>query len=141
MSDAQNAAGFRALDSQIAMLKVLVDLPDACVPGVARAMEQETHRTIAAKTDPDGTPWPEKKSGGSDFTFVKASDIVVGSFGRTIITRIKTRHVVLHNNGYARGFVTRRVIPSKSIPRPMVAVIKRACIEEFRKITTTGGAT
>ena len=141
MSDAQNAAGFRALESRIAMMKVLVDLPDECVPGVARAIEQETRRTIAAKTDPDGTPWPPKKTGGTDFTFVKASDIAVGSFGRTVILRIKSRPVVLHNNGYARGFVMRRVIPTKSIPKPMAAAIKRACIEEFRKITTTGGAT
>lgn len=140
MSEASNAAAFRALDSRIAMMKVLVDLPDECVPAVARAMEQETHRTIAAKTDPDGKPWPAKKDGGTDFSFVKASDIVVGSYGRLIITRIKTRHVVLHNNGYARGDVVRRVIPTKSIPKPMAAAMKRACVEEFRRITAGGAA-
>ena len=137
MSAAQNAAGFRALESRIAMMKVLVDLPDECVPGVARAIEQEAHRTLAAGTDPDGKAWTPKQDGGA-FRFVKPSDIIVGSFGRTIITRIRTRHVVLHNNGYARGEVERRVIPSKRIPASMAVAIKRACVEEFRKLTTGG---
>ncbi len=137
MSDAQNAAGFRALDSQIAMLKVLVDLPDECVPGIARAMEQETHRTIAASTDPDGVPWPPKKD-GAGFKFVKASDIAVGAFQRTIIMRIKSRPVVLHNNGYARGDVVRRVIPVGRIPARMAAQMKRAAVEAFNRITSGG---
>lgn len=135
---ARNAAGFRALDSQIGMLKVLVDLPDECVPVVADAMERETHRTIRAATDPDGKPWPPKKD-GTGFTFVKPSDIVVGAAGRIIITRIKTRPVVLHNNGYARGDIVRRVIPSKRIPAPMAAAMRRACEAKFREMT--GGAT
>ena len=134
-----NAAAFRALDSRIAMLKIVADLPDECVPAVADAIDKETKRTIVASTDPDGVPWKPKQDGGG-FRFVTPSDIVTGAIGRTIITRIKTRHVVLHHLGYARGDVERRVIPVGRIPSRMNDAIKKAVVAQFERITKEGEA-
>jgi hypothetical protein len=155
-----NASAFRVLDTKIAMFGLVADVPTTCVPAVAAAIEKESHRTIAAGTTPDGVAWAPKKD-GKDFKFVKASDIAVGAIGRIIITRIKTRHVVLHHLGYAWGYrggvvksalkavgistsdtgaiVARQVIPTAGrIPRTMSAVIKQAVLLEFQKAANGG---
>lgn len=130
--------GLRVLKNKIAMFRVLADVPDSAVPLVAAVIDRETKRTIAAGSDAYGNAWPAKKVGGSDFTFAKPSDLVTGSIGRTIITRIKTRHTVLHHNGYARGEVVRRVIPIDVIPPAMAREIKRAVLGEFDRIANGG---
>ena len=132
--------GLRVLNSKIAMLRVVADIPDSAVPAVEATIDRETKRTIAAAQNAYGRAWPVKKVGGSDFSFVKASDIVTGSIGRTIITRIKTRVAVLHHLGYARGEVRRGVIPVDTIPPVMAREIKRTVVAEFDRIANGGAA-
>lgn len=136
MSD-RNAAAFAVLEDKIAQFRVkLADVTDECVDDVAKVIDSETKRTISAHTDAYGTPWTPKKS-GEEFKFATPSDVVTGAIGRTIITRIKTRHVVLHHLGYAKGNVRRPVIPVGKIPPRMLARIKATVLEHFRKAVTT----
>ncbi len=129
-----NASGFAVLEDKIAMFRIrLADVPESVVGEVVRIADSETKATITAGTDAYGKPWPTKKDGTRDFAFVKPGDIVVGSIGRTVITRIRVRHVVLHHLGYARGHTRRGVIPTKAIPQRMGARIKAAILTEFRK--------
>jgi hypothetical protein len=134
-----NASAFRVLDSKIAMLAIVGNLPDTCVPAVAVAIDLETKRTITASTTPYGVAWKPKKDGKA-FSFVKTSDVITDHIGRTIFTRIKIRHVVLHHLGYAKGEIERQVIPSGRIPATMSAAIKRAVVREFEKAKNGGGA-
>lgn len=137
MADA-NASAFQVLEDKIAQFRVkLADVPDDVVEDVAKIIDDEQRRTIAAKVDAYGQPWPAKKrDDGQPFKFVSPSDVVTGAIGRTIITRIKTRHVVLHHLGYAKGDTVRRVIPVGKIPPRWSARIKERVLEAFREATS-----
>ncbi len=133
-----NASAFAVLEGKIAAFRVkLADVPDDVVDDVAGIIDEEQRRTIAAKVDAYGAPWPEKKRNDGEFRFVAPGDVVTGAIGRTIITRIRTRHVVLHHLGYARGDVVRRVIPyGGKIPPRWSARIKERVLRAFREATS-----
>lgn len=133
MTDA-NASAFAVLEDKIAQYRVkLADVPDSVVEDVAGILDEEQRRTIAAKVDAYGQPWTPKKRDDGPFRFVEPGDVVTGAIGRTIITRIKTRHVVLHHLGYARGDVVRHVIPVGKIPPRWAARIKARVLRAFRE--------
>ena len=99
-----NAAAFRALEDKIAQFRFKVaDVPEAVVDDVAKIIDEEQHRTMAAGQDAYGKPWAAKKDGKS-FRFAKPFDVTTGAIGRTIVTRIRTRHTVLHHLGVANGY-------------------------------------
>lgn len=137
MSD-PNAAGFAALEDKIAMFRVrMANVTDECVADVAAVMSSEKDRTIGAQTDAYGVPWKPKKVDDGAFRFVKASDVVIGSIGKTIIMRIRPRVVVLHHNGFAKGDIARPVIPvGGKIPPRMATRIKATVLAHFRKAVT-----
>ncbi len=132
-----NASAFAVLDDKIAQFRVkLADVPDAVVEDVAGIINEEQRRTVAAKVDAYGNAWQPKKRDDGAFRFVEPTDIVTGSIGRTIITRIKTRVAVLHHLGYARGNVTRRVIPyNGKIPPKWSSRIRERVLRAFREAT------
>lgn len=135
MADA-NASAFQVLEDKIAQFRVkLADVADDVVGDVAQIIDEEQRRTIAAKVDAYGNPWTSKKVDDGPFKFVQPSDVVTGAIGRTIITRIKTRPVVLHHLGYARGHVVRRVIPVGKIPTKWSERIKERVLRAFREAT------
>lgn len=130
-----NASAFAVLEDKIAMLRIkLPDLPEEVVEEVAKVVDSEIKRTCAAGMDPYGTPWPTKKDGARDFKFATPDDVITGAIGTTVITRIKTRHTVLHNNGFARGDIVRRVIPQKKIPNLMAAKVNAVIEAHFKKM-------
>lgn len=131
--------GFRVLQDKTAMLRVVTEqLTDACVADVAKVIDSDVKSTIAAGTDPYGKPWPAKKD-GTPFRFVSAADVVTGSIGSTIITRIKTRHVVLHHFGYARGHVERQILPQNGkVPDRMARAIKAAIVRRATQVLEGG---
>ena len=127
-----NDAAFAALDDKIAQYRIqLANVTDDVVDDVAKIINEEQRRTIAAKVDAYGKPWMPKKTDDGPFRFVSPDDVVVGAIGRTIITRIKTRHVVLHHLGYARGETVRRVIPVGKIPPAWSARIRERVMKAF----------
>lgn len=129
-----NASAFQVLEDKIAQFRVkLAHVADDVVDDVAKIIDEEQRRTITAKTDAYGKPWTPKKVDDGPFRFVKPDDVVTGAIGRTIITRIRTRSVVLHHLGYARGEVVRRVIPVGKIPPKWAARIKERVLRAFRE--------
>lgn len=121
------ADAIKVLESHRAMLRLVADgtMTDQAVADVATAVDRFVKGTIAAGTDSYGVPWAPKKD-GTPFRFVKASDVVTGAIGRTIITRIKTREALLHHYGYARGGVKRPILPLGKLPPKLVAQIRAA---------------
>jgi len=129
----------RVIESQIAMLRLIAEnVTDECVAEVAKAVDSDVKATIAAGTDAYGKPWTPNKD-GTPFRFVAASDVVTGSIGRTIITRIKTREAVLHHHGFARGGVKRPILPIGKLPPRMQAAIKAAAVRAMQSVVEGGG--
>lgn len=149
MADA-NAAAFQVLEDKILQLRIKVaDVPDDVVPEIAKIIDTEQKRTIAAGQDAYGTPWAPKKRDDGDFRFVTPSDVVTGSIGRTIITRIRRRVPVLHHMGAANGYKAggsrrtkggkvpaRHIIPLHGkLPPKWAALIKERVLRAFREAT------
>jgi hypothetical protein len=132
-----NASAFAVLEDKIAQYRVkLADVPDDVVEDVADIINEEQRRTISAKVDAYGNAWTDKKVADGAFRFVAPTDVVTGAIGRTIVTRIKSRVAVLHHLGYARGNVTRRVIPyNGKIPPRWSARIRERVLRAFKEAT------
>ncbi len=142
-----NASAFAVLDDKIAQFRFKVaDVPEAVVADVAKIIDDEQHRTMAAGQDAYGKPWQDKKDGQS-FKFAQPFDVTTGALGRVIITRIRTRHTVLHHLGVAKGYKgggreqgapipARQVIPvDGKIPTRWSERIRERVLRAFREAT------
>lgn len=129
------ADAIKVIEAKRAMLRLVADgaLSDAAVADVATAVDKFVKGTIAAGTDSYGVPWQPKKD-GTPFRFVKTSDVVTGSIGRTIITRIKTREAVLHHYGFARGGVKRPILPIGKLPPKLISAIRTAAVNRAKAV-------
>ncbi len=134
-----NASAFRALDDRIARLRVVANLPDEAMPAVSAAIAKDVDRQIAAGTDPDGKAWEPRKADGARALANIGKHISVGIVGRTVIVRIRSKHVVLHHFGFNRGRgkpaeKQRQVLPIGKIPTSMARAIRDAIGERFGAI-------
>jgi hypothetical protein len=140
---ADNASAFRILDDRIARLRVVANLPDDAMPDVAAAIAKDVDRQIAAGETPDGKPWEPRQDGGAPLRNI-GKHISVGIVGRTVIVRIRSKHVVLHHFGFNRGRGTpkekqRQILPIGKIPASMARAIREAIGERFGGIMSGGG--
>ena len=122
------------LDALIARVRKLPELAQRAAPDVARVVEAELHRTIAAGTTPYGEPWKLTQDGAKPL--VHAADaLAVVAVGTTIYVRL-TGPEARHHLGRGRGGVKREVIPTRGIPPRMAAPIRAAigrCFTELVK--------
>lgn len=149
---------FRVLQGQIAMFRVVADVPDEMMPDMASIIGSEIKRTAGAGQDPDGVPWAPKRD-GKPFTFYKPSELNVGIIGRSVIVRLTTRVLTLHHLGHAWGYNSdkatahegsghsvrgrsaveaRRVIPTDRMPALMVGKIKARLVQRFETAVANG---
>lgn len=132
-------SGFSELDAMIARLNSLSTLTTDAAPEVAHAFEQELQGQIAAATGPDGSAWAPKKDGTGRPLATAGKALAVVAIGSTVFARL-TGHIARHNNGRARGGVTRQILPTKEIPAPVVRAIKRVLAENFQERMGGGNA-
>jgi hypothetical protein len=127
-------SGSDQLDAMIATIKKLPDLGKQAAPDVARAVETELQRTIAAGTTPDGEPWKLTKDGDRPLTGA-AKAVAVVAVDTTVFVRL-TGPEARHHLGRGRGGVTREVIPTKAIPAKMASAIRDVLLRHFTEQTT-----
>jgi hypothetical protein len=120
------------LDDIIARVRRMPELAKRAAPDVARAVEDELARTIAAGTTPDGKPWQATKDGARPLANA-ANAVAVAAVGTTIHIRV-TGPEARHHLGRAKGGVVREIIPTNGIPAPMGAAIRDAITEHFHKV-------
>lgn len=133
-----NASAFRILDDRIARLRVVSDLPDEAMPYVAKAIGKDIDRQVAAGKSPDGKTWAPTKDGAPALRGI-GKHIAVGIVGRTVIVRIRSKHVVLHHFGRNRGRGNpqdkrRQILPVGKIPESMASAIRAAVEKRFGQI-------
>ncbi len=121
--------GFAELDAMIARIRKLPELAKSAAPDVARAVEAELHRTIAAGTTPDGKPWAPKQDGGKPLGGA-AEALTVVAVGSTVLVHLRGPEA-RHHLGWAKGGTARPIIPVKDIPPAMVTAIKAVLAKHF----------
>ena len=122
------------------MLTSLRDLPkigERAAPEIARAIEGELRRTIAAGTTPEGIAW-EKTAEGKTPLSNAAKALGVAVVKGVIYVQI-TGPEVRHHRGWARGGKRRPVIPTgDKVPPPMAAKVREILTRHFREFATGG---
>ena len=126
-------SGFTQLDKMIGRLDLLIDMPGECVGEVAKVVEAELSKTLAAGEAPDGTRWAPRKEDGKRALKDARSKVRVGAVGNVVIVRMTDRPAVLHHYGNGRGCAQRQVIPIDSVPPRMEAAINKVIAKVGRK--------
>lgn len=119
------------LKAQIKRLNALGGLVTRAAPEIADAMGREISGNIARGVGPDGKPWPETKDGQKPLKGA-AAHVDVRAVG-TVVVATLTGVEARHHFGMIRGGVARPILPSKSIPAPMIRAIDRVLTNEFHK--------
>lgn len=121
---------FDVLDEQIARLRALPTLPEKCAQLVARAVDTELRRTIAAGETPDGVPWQKTIEGKTPLRNA-AHSLRVRAEGTTIVITLDGVEA-RHHYGAVRGHVRREIIPTGDLPIAMARTIDRIVTEQWR---------
>lgn len=121
------ADAIKVLDGKIAALRGLENVGDELAPEIGKIVDREIKQNIRAGLDPYGKRWERTKTGKQPLE-TAADGIRTDVAGRSIVTRITKRHLVLHHFGYARGDApVRQILPSSAqVPRRIVEAIRRA---------------
>lgn len=126
-----NAEALRALDERIAKLRTL----PLALPEIARRVADESRRVIAANVaaqrGPDGKPWPATKDGHAALVNAMRS-VDVRAIGTTIVISIEGVEW-RHHVGATKDHVRRPIIPTTSIPQPIVDAIDRVVVDVLAK--------
>lgn len=134
---ADNASGFAALDAQIARLRALgAGFVRKAAPFVAEEAEAATRVQLAAGRSPSGKAWQPTQAGKRALPNAGRT-LTVRAVGSVILWKV-TGPEALHNDGRARGHVTRRLLPTGRLSAPVVAAIKRVLGERFSEVMGGG---
>lgn len=123
--------GTAQLDAMIEALRKLPKLAAAAAPAIAREMEREVQRTIAAGTTAYGEAWQLTKKDHKVPLQHAAQRLKVAAIGTTIFMRI-TGAEAKHHRGLARGKVERNIVPIKVLPPRMADAIRSTLAKYFQ---------
>lgn len=129
------ADGLAALDEHIARIQQLPGMVERMAPAVGKALEGELRQQIARGVGPDGKPWAPTKEGKVPLQKA-AKALRVRAVGTTVLAVLEGPEA-LHHMGRARGGVRRPILPTTTIPDPVVKAIGEVATAEFNK--TMGG--
>jgi streptogramin lyase len=125
--------GDAELDAMIARINRIPDLGKIAAPDVARAIEQDLQRTVAAGTTPDGQAWAAKKKGSGQPLANATKALHVAAIGTLIYVRL-TGAEALHHLGRVTGKVKRQIIPTGAIPPAMGNAIRTVLARKFSEV-------
>lgn len=142
---ADNSAFYAKLDAFTDRLRQCESLDEDAAKECAAALHAKVRSNVAAQVDPYGHAWPPGKQGQP--VLVNAANAVTSEANGTTITMAVTGPEAMHHVGSARGYhggsaklggYRRPLIPWKSLPGPMKAVIREVLAKRFNRIF--GGA-
>lgn len=137
-----NSHGLSEMDAMLAKLRTLPGMVERSAPDVAKALDGEIRRNIAAGTGPDGTPWKPTKHGRKPLQNA-GSALTTKAIGTVVLARIDGPEA-RHHRGAVRGsskanWLARPILPSGKIPKPVTTAIHSVLEKDFA--TTMKGGT
>jgi hypothetical protein len=124
--------GYAVLEDMIRRLEQLpATLVAEALPDVARVLETETERTVAAGTDAYGKPWAPTANGELPLQGTPSA-LRVGVVGDTAVIRVGGHHA-RHHKGFVRGGKRRGILPVVTLPPRMANAIRRVLEQRFTK--------
>lgn len=128
-----NSDAFNRLQEQIDRCRALPDeLVTRAAPDIAKELEAEIRKNVAAAQGPDGTPWKPTESGAAPLKNA-AEHVTVRALGSVILAKV-TGVEARHHKGQVKGGTRRPIIPVRSIPEPLTKAIKRVLGEKFQDV-------
>jgi hypothetical protein len=140
---ADNAQGFAALDAMLDSLRRVESLGKDSASDVADALHAKVEANVAAQQDAYGHDWfPSKLGAVLKNAAAAVSCVAKGDKVVMVVSGVEARHHVGSARGYRGGSAKlggfrRSLIPFKSIPGPMKAVIREVLVKHFN--AATGG--
>jgi hypothetical protein len=123
----------------IRRVRGLERFPERAAPAIARALESELRRSIAAGAAPDGTAWKPTQDGRVPLRGA-ARALTVRATGAFVLARL-TGVEARHHFGWVRGGLARPILPTTSVlPSAVARAVTRAAVEEFRRAMDGGRA-
>lgn len=102
-------------------------------PEVAKVVEAYVRKTIAAGTDPYGTPWAPRKHDGARPLQHADQTLTVTALGQHVILEIQGIDA-RHHHGWVKGKTKRPVILTKpELPPELVEQIRKVLFAEYQK--------
>lgn len=120
------------LDQWIARVRELGTLAERAAPTIADELEREILANVAKGVGPDGTAWPATKDGHTPLQGTSRA-LSVGALGTLIVARLHGVHA-RHHRGAVKGGRRRAILPTLTIPTPVVGAIRRVLAAEFHSI-------
>lgn len=99
------------MQGMIEKLLAVERIPEEAAKAVARTLEGELRKQIAAGQDPEGKAWKPTATGGRPLKNAGAA-LRVTTHGTTVVAQL-TGPTAMHNLGAGRGGVKRQILPEK----------------------------
>jgi hypothetical protein len=123
VGEGQNAAARAELEDWIERVESLGKLAAGIAPEIAVELDRELRANIAAGRGPDGIAWPPTKDGKPALRGAGKA-LTVRAVGKVVLATL-TGPEARHHLGAVRGGVRRQILPTTTLPAPMVAAIQR----------------
>jgi hypothetical protein len=131
-----SSAGMAALQGMIGKLRRLGGISEECAPEVAEELRAITAANISAGVGPGGEAWQPTKDGRRPLKNAAAA-LSATAVGTVAILRLEGPEA-RHNNGTARGKITRRILPTRRMSAPATAAIHAVIRRKFGDIMGGG---
>lgn len=122
------------LDEMIARLRALPRAVEEALPEAARELEKIIAGNIVAQRGPDGEAW-EKPKDPETSTVLRGAmkNVTVKAIGSVLLARVDGVEA-RHHLGLIKGKVSRKLIPTKKIPGPMVEALRRVITRRLKAV-------
>lgn len=124
------------IQRHIERLRELALLPRDVAPAIAETLHEALNRQIAAGKGPDGKTWAPRKADGGRPLEDAAQALAVVSVGTYVLARLKGPEA-RHHLGRAKGGTVRQILPTKSLPAPLVQAFEAVIGEQFARTMET----
>ena len=137
MARGRNRKGIDDLNAQISKIRKLSSLPKRSEPALRKAVESQTKSDASKGIGPDGKPYRRSLKGEAVLkNAAKAITVTVTS--AVILIKLTGRNA-RHHLGIVRGSGSRMsrarpIIPTNDIPKATTKAMKRAAVQEFRRV-------
>lgn len=126
------ADGTAVLQSMIAKLRKLGDMPEETAADLAPELKRELVSNIQSGVEPDGTPWKPTQEGHIPLQGA-AANLGVAAIGPKVIVALRGIHAS-HHYGHVRGGIARPMLPSSELPQKIVDLVTRVAERRFNII-------